>query len=81
MNMPVEYNPYLLILVLMIAAIGFAVGPLVLALCLLVLQGLEPQNQDSAWLALLKWLPLALHLVSAALLPLECCQRFLAYNN
>jgi NADH-quinone oxidoreductase subunit A len=29
--MPVEYNPYLLIVVLMIAAIGFAVGPLVAA--------------------------------------------------
>jgi len=29
--MPVEYNPYLLVIVLMIAAIGFAVGPLLAA--------------------------------------------------
>jgi NADH-quinone oxidoreductase subunit A len=29
--MPVEYNPYVLIVVLMIAAIGFAVGPLLMA--------------------------------------------------
>lgn len=29
--MPVQYNPYLLIVILMIAAIGFAVGPLLMA--------------------------------------------------